>query len=113
MQNNHKKYKAHLDRINCEVTNIINNINKVNNKELRLILDIINQKYYPGHKKSDPKFIVKYYPTAIQHIIKEDFGYEVGIERIKGIKPFKKIVKTTTIGGDGKLHTKIRYRQPF
>lgn len=105
--------QKNLNRITYSITNLIDNLTRPTNKELRLILDIIVQKYYPGHHKINPTFAIKYYSNAIHNVIIKDFGYIVPIERLKRLKSFKQIVKKTTIGGDRKLHTEIRYKKPF
>jgi len=77
----------------------IKGISQPNNKELRLMMDILKQE------------MPKYQPSWQLKFI---FGIDIPTIRIiNPPKSFKDIIKKTTIGGDRKLHTRIRYRQPF
>jgi hypothetical protein len=104
--NNHK---INLGRITCKINNLIDHLTKPSNKELRLMLAIIYQHYGYSNKHLD--FLLE--SGNLQFIIEKDFGYIVEKDRIRRLRSFKKIVKKTTIGGDRKLHTEIRYKRPF
>ena len=128
MPDNHKK---HLDRIDWMLRRMIPNLDSCpqfdckiisvrdeiviinkgefspkvqfdpNNKDTRLMLDVIEQ-MYPLYKRADIKTKIGF--------IRDIFNANVDEGKLLSLKPFKKIVKKTIIGGDLKLHTTVRYR---
>lgn len=73
------------------------------NKELRLALDMVNQQY-PLYRKSDIKTKVNF--------IKDIFKYDINEQRLKKLKPFKKINKESrSISVNGKIVLKTIIRK--